>query len=75
MYLKRVGVQLSALLNVVLGGYANQTFSARNYDWKKRGLPHLVPIIDLVLGEGHCLHDWVTWTLLRDTLVRLGKTQ
>ena len=31
-YFERVGIALSVLLNVVLGGYSNQTFSARNHE-------------------------------------------
>ena len=45
-YFLRVGIAISVLLNVILGGYSNQTFSARNYDWKKRGRPNLVFLID-----------------------------
>ena len=62
-YLTRVGVALSVLLNVVTGGASNQTFSARNWDWKRRGLPHAVDVIDLILGQGHCMQCWVYWKL------------
>ena len=60
-YLYRVGIALSVLLNVLLGGYSNQTFSARNWDWKRRGFPSLVWLIDLLLGKSHCMNSWVYW--------------
>lgn len=60
-YLKRVLIGLSVLLNVILGGDNNQTFSARNYEWKRRRLPNAVYLIDLLLGKEHCLSCWVYW--------------
>ena len=38
-YLLRVVTAMSVLLNVILGGKLNQTFSARNWDWKKNNKP------------------------------------
>lgn len=46
LYLMRVGIALSVLLNVLLGGQSNQTFSARNWGWKREGKANLVFIID-----------------------------
>jgi hypothetical protein len=60
-YLIRVGLALSVLLNVVTGGASNQTFSARNWDWKRRGLPNMVCLVDLILGKEHCMQCWVYW--------------
>ena len=60
-YLKRVLTALSVLLNVLLGGSNNQTFSARNWQWKKEGKPNIVWLIDLFLGKGHCTECWVYW--------------
>ena len=62
-YFERIGIALSVLLNVLLGGYSNQTFSARNYDWKRRGLPNLVWFIDLLFwfDPHHCLDAWTYW--------------
>lgn len=48
LYLSRIGIALSVLLNVILGGYSNQTFSARNYAWQKRGCYNLVWVIDSI---------------------------
>jgi hypothetical protein len=62
-YLKRVGVALSVLLNVTLGGPSNQTFSARNWQWKKDSKTNLVWCIDLVLGSDHCVMSWVYWSV------------
>ena len=60
-YLKRIFIALSVLLNVTLGGCNNQTFSARNYQWKKDRRMNIVRLIDLFLGENHCLECWVYW--------------
>ena len=60
-YFNRVFVALSVLLNVLLGGDNNQTFSARNYDWKKRSLPNAVKAIDFLFGKDHCLECWIYW--------------
>ena len=65
-YLKRVGISLSVLFNVLLGGYSNQSFSARNYDWKRREKLNLVWLIDYVAkkvfkDKDHCLSAWVYW--------------
>lgn len=61
MYFVRIGIALSVLLNVVLGGYSNQTFSARNWEWKRRKKPNLVKLIDYFLGADHCSECWVYW--------------
>ena len=62
-YLFRVGIALSILINVILGGKSNQTFSARNYQRKKDNKPNLVWFIDQVLQKGHCQMCWVNWTV------------
>jgi hypothetical protein len=60
-YLKRCLIAFSVLLNVLLGGANNQTFSARNYEWQKRNRFNIVFLIDLMIGRGHCLECWVYW--------------
>ena len=65
-YLYRVGLSLSVLFNVILGGSSNQTFSARNYDWQKFGKPNITKLIDLFLGKGHCRDCWVYWITRKD---------
>jgi len=60
-YLKRVLKSLSILLNVVLGGPSNQTFSARNYQRKKSGKIHCTPLIDAIFGKDHCVRSWMYW--------------
>lgn len=62
-YLVRVGVSFSSLFNVLLGGPVHQTFSARNYGWKREGKPNAVCIIDLVFGSEHCVISWTHWYL------------
>ena len=65
-YLERVGIALSVLLNVVLGGVSNQTFSARNYQWQKEGRHNLVGLIDWIIGEDHCMTCWSYWIVRRN---------
>jgi hypothetical protein len=62
-YLARIGISISVLFNVVLGGHSNQTFSARNYEWKRSGKWNLVWLIDRIwfLDSNHCLHSWSYW--------------
>ncbi len=65
MYIKRVLTAFSVLTNVLLGGSNNQTFSARNWQWKKEGRLNIVWFIDLFIGQGHCLECWVYWKVRR----------
>ena len=65
LYFYRIFIALSVLLNVILGGYSNQTFSARNYQWRREGRFNIEKPLDRILGEGHCLECWVNWILRR----------
>jgi len=67
-YLIRVGIALSVLLNVILGGNSNQTFSARNYGWKRDGKPNLVWVIDnlLFFNKNHCMESWIYWCVRKE---------
>jgi len=67
-YLERVGIALSVLLNVLLGGYSNQTFSARNHGWKREGKPNLVWLIDALFwfDPDHCLDAWTYWIVRKE---------
>jgi hypothetical protein len=66
-YFQRIFLALSILLNAFLAGKSNQTFSARNYDWKLRGLPNLVWLIDAVLffDPDHCKKAWLFWDTIK----------
>jgi len=66
-YLTRIGIALSVLLNVILGGKSNQTFSARNWEWKIRGKPNIVWFIDRIfwLEQRHCEASWVFWKTIQ----------
>lgn len=73
-YLERIGISVSVLFNVLCGGASNQTFSARNYDLKRRGKKNLVWLIDLIYfrEENHCLTAWSYWYIrqnLHDTKI------
>jgi hypothetical protein len=60
-YLYRVGIALSMLLNVLLGGTVGQTFSARQHEAKRRGKRNLSLFVDAFCGEGHCMRCWAYW--------------
>jgi len=64
-YLVRILIALSVLTNVVLGGRLNQTFSARNWEWKRNGKTNLVRLLDALLGDGHCSRAWAYWKVRR----------
>ena len=64
-YLNRILTALSVLINVLLGGSNNQTFSARNHQWQRQSKPNVVFLIDVFLGKGHCLECWVYWKTRR----------
>jgi len=64
-YWFRVVTAISVLINVVLGGSNNQTFSARNWQWKRDKRFNIVWLIDVVLGSGHCSECWVYWKTRR----------
>jgi hypothetical protein len=72
-YLKRIGIALSVLFNVITFGHSNQTFSARNYGWKREGKFNFVPIIDFVARyvfreQLHCQLSWVYWRVRKDVV-------
>ena len=64
-YLVRILIALSVLLNVILGGRLNQTFSARNWEWKRNEKINLVRPLDALLGDGHCSRAWSYWKVRR----------
>jgi len=64
-YLVRILIALSVLLNVVLGGRLNQTFSARNWEWKRNKKINVVRLLDALLGDGHCSRAWAYWKVRR----------
>ena len=69
-YIERLGIALSVLLNVILGGYSNQSFSARNWQRKRDGLWHLCDLIDVIFWfeKDHCLTSWTYWRVRKDVL-------
>jgi len=74
-YLFRVSVAFDILVNVILGGHINQTFSARNYAWKKDGKPNGVWLIDLIIfwDHDHCMNSWSYWVTKSDRMRKLNK--
>lgn len=82
MYFIRIGIALSVLLNVILGGSSNQTFSARNYHWKRQGKINFVREIDFLSNlisktikiifkvnidlTNHCMTSWSYWIIAKN---------
>jgi len=64
-YLKKIMIATSVLMNVMLGGKLNQTFSARNWEWKRNGKPNISWLIDKILGKDHCSRCWSYWKTRR----------
>lgn len=64
-YVARVSVALSVLFNVLLGGPSNQTFSARNYGWKRKGKYNLEWFINSLIwfDKDHCKRSWTYWKI------------
>jgi len=74
-YLYRVFVALSILLNALTGGRSYQNFSARNYEWRRKGQWNLVWFIDKChepWEDNHCLHCWINWRLCVVVLDKYG---
>lgn len=69
-YINRISIAFSILINVIFGGRNNQTFSARNWHWKRSGKPNLVGVIDLIFfwEKNHCLDSWVKWTIINNSI-------
>lgn len=66
-YIKRVGTAFSVLFNVIIGGHSNQTFSARNWGWKREDRPNVVWLINLVFNDAHhCMESWVYWKVRKE---------
>lgn len=67
-YFHRIFIALSVLLNVILGGYSNQSFSARNYAWKREGKTNIVWLIDTIfwLNPDHCMQAWSHWIVRKE---------
>ena len=61
IYSYNTGTAMSILLNCLLGGENKQTFSARNWQRKRDGKLHLVPIIDILFGSDHCMISWIEY--------------
>ena len=60
-YALKILIAISVLINVVLGGSNNQTLSARNYEWKRKGKLNIVFLIDALIGKEHCRICWTAW--------------
>jgi hypothetical protein len=74
-YLMRVLITLSFLLNVLLGGPLNQSFSAAQYQRKKDGKLNLVWIIDKIFYKNvsHCLESWVNYKIISTAFEKRNK--
>lgn len=62
-YIIRVARAVSVLINVVLGGADEQTFSARQHELRRQQRRNCSRIIDTIFGCHHCEESWVHWRL------------
>lgn len=69
-YLSRVLLAISILINTLLGGSTNQSFSARNWHWKKQGYPNLVWLIDKIFfwEVDHCFESYIKWYIINKSI-------
>jgi hypothetical protein len=61
-WLTQIGRASSRLLNAVLGGEGDVTFSAYSYELMRNGAwigTVRVTVVDAVLGPGHCYESWL----------------
>ena len=73
-YVARIGIAVSVLINVILGGASNQTFSARNWSLKRKGKPNLVWLIDTLTRDNtHCLESWTYWRVRKYVIHELDR--
>ena len=77
-YLFRVARSLSIVVNALLWGNSNQTFSARNFIWKSKGKPNLVWLFDLYFKvvfkeENHCLEAYIIWTSIDEAIRKVKR--
>lgn len=73
-YFNRISVAFSILLNCILGGKSNQTFSARNWQRQRDGKLNLVWLLDLIfLKRGHCSDSWIKWTLINNSITNYNE--
>lgn len=66
-YLYINSISFSIFLNTILGGKPYQTFSARNWEWKKENKPNVIWLIDALIffERDHCMNCWVRWKIGR----------
>jgi len=69
-YLNRIAISFSILLNAILGGRTNQTFSARNWARKRKNKLNLVWFIDKMFfwKKDHCQDAWIKWTIINNAI-------
>lgn len=64
-YLYINSVSLSIAFNTLLGGLPYQTFSARNWEWKRENKWNVCSLIDhlVQIEDEHCMHCWIRWKI------------
>lgn len=74
-YLNRIVIAFSILINCLLGGRNNQTFSARNWQRKRDGKLNLVWLIDMIFftQQDHCQDSWIKWTIINNAIKRYNE--
>lgn len=51
-------------------GDNNQTFSARNWEWKRRNKINVVYLLDKIFfwDTDHCLNAWIKWEIINHAI-------
>ena len=70
MYFKRIVIATSILFNVIIGGGLNQSFSAAQWERKRRGKWHVVWLLDAIFYKEieHCMEAWVKWQIINTAI-------
>lgn len=74
-YINRVVIATSILINSLLGGRNNQTFSARNWQRKRDSRLNFVWLIDRLFfwEKDHCQDAWIKWTIINSAIKRYNE--
>jgi len=69
-YLNRVLLAFSILFNTILGGSTNQSFSARNWQRRKRSQMNLVWLINRIFfwEYDHCRESYIKWVIINNAI-------
>mgnify|MGYP005987481551 CR=1 FL=1 len=70
VYVNRVCIQFSILINVLFGGKLNQTVSATQHQRRRDGKANVASIIDTIFfwDTEHCINAWIKWQIIHSAI-------